>query len=128
MATVAALLAGCSGADLRELGRDTEKALRDVGDALDELVGKAEGPLRAAADRAVDAAEEARAAAREFEENPTTETRQALERAKRRLDDVANELEGLVDRAPESVRSALERALDALTELRQRIDRELEGS
>ena len=124
----AALLLGCSEADLRELGRDTERALRDVGDALDELAGKAEGPLRAAADRALEAAEEARAASEDFRKNPTTETRQALARAERRLDDVANELEGLVDQAPAGVRSALDRALDALTELRRRIDRELESS
>jgi Sec-independent protein translocase protein TatA len=125
---VAALLAGCSEGDLRQLGRDTEKALRDAGDALEELAGQAEGPLREATDRAMDAAEEARQASEEFRKNPTTETRQALRRSKRRLDGVSRELEGLLDHAPTGVRSALHHALDSLTELRHRIQRELDSS
>jgi ElaB/YqjD/DUF883 family membrane-anchored ribosome-binding protein len=121
-------LAGCTRGDLRELGRETEEALQDAGDALDELVGRAEGPLRDAAEEALDAAAEAREASREFEENPTTETRQALDAAGRRVDDASRELEGLIDRAPEGVRDALQRALDALTEVRQRIQRQLDES
>ena len=120
---VAALLAGCSEGDLRQLGKDTEKALHDAGDALEELAGQAEGPLRA-----TDAAEDARQASEEFERNPTTETRQALRRSKRRLDDVSRELEGLLDDAPAGVQSALHHALDSLTELRHRIQRELDSS
>jgi ElaB/YqjD/DUF883 family membrane-anchored ribosome-binding protein len=128
LATVALTLTGCSEGDLRDLARDTQQALRNAGDALEELAVAAEGPLRETADRALEAAQEARAASEDFRTNPTTETRQALELANRRLDNVSNELEGLVDGAPESVRSALRRALDALTDLRHRIDRELESS
>ena len=75
-----ALLAGCSKADLRELAKDTEAAVKDAGHALDELAGQAEGPLRETASRALDAAREARQASEEFRKNPTTETRQALRR------------------------------------------------
>jgi ElaB/YqjD/DUF883 family membrane-anchored ribosome-binding protein len=128
LATVALTLTGCSEGDLRDLARDTQQALRNAGDALEELAVAAEGPLRETADRALEAAQEARAASEDFRTNPTTETRQALELANRRLENVSNELEGLVDGAPESVRSALRRALDALTDLRHRIDRELESS
>ena len=125
---VAALLVGCSEGDLRELGKDTEQALRDAGDALAELARQAEGPLREAVTRAKDAAEEARQASGEFRKNPTTETRQALRRSKRRLDDVSRELEGLLDHTPEGVQAALRHALDSLTELRHRIQMELDGS
>lgn len=125
---LAALLAGCSERDLRELTRDTEEALRDAGDALGELAGLAEGPLRDSADRALDAAEEARQATDEFRKNPSTETRAALRAAKRRLDDASRELEGLVDQAPEGVRSALRQALESLTALRLRIQRNLDSS
>ena len=128
VSVVAALLAGCSEGDLRELTRDTEEALRDAGDALGELAGQAEGPLRETAERALDAAEEGRQAADEFRKNPSTETRGALRTAKRRLDDASKELEGLLDQAPEGVRSALRQALDSLTELRLRIQRELDSS
>jgi hypothetical protein len=127
LALVAALTA-CSRGDLRELGRETEQALEDAGDALDELVGQAEGPLRDAAEEALDAAAEAREASREFEENPTTETRQALEAASRRVDDAGRELEGLIDQAPDGVRDVVQRALDALTDVRQRIQRQLNES
>ena len=125
---LAALLAGCSERDLRELTGDTEEALRDVGDALGELAGLAEGPLRDAADHALDAAEEARQATDEFRQNPSTETRAALRAAKRRLDDASRELEGLVDQAPEGVRSALRQALESLTALRLRIQGDLDSS
>ena len=78
----------------------------------------------------MDAAAEAREASREFEENPSAETRQALEAAKRRVDDAARELEGLIDQGPAGVRSLVERALDGLREIGRRIDRQLdeEGS
>jgi ElaB/YqjD/DUF883 family membrane-anchored ribosome-binding protein len=121
-------LIGCGRGDLAELGRETEQALENAGDALDELVGQAEGPLRDAAEEALDAAAEAREASREFEENPTNETRQALEAAKRRVDDAGRELEGLIDQAPDGVRDVVQRALDALTDVRQRIERQLEES
>jgi len=127
--TVAAsLLAGCSRGDLRELAKDTEAAVKDAGAALDDLVAQAQGPLREAASRALDAAQVARQASEEFRKNPTTETRQALRRAKQRLDDVSRELEGLLDNAPEGVQSALHHALDSLTQLRHRLQRELDSS
>ena len=125
---VASLLAGCSRGDLQELAKDTEAAVNDAGDALQELAGEAQGSVQDAANRARDAAEEARQATEEFRKNPTTETRQALRNAKQRLDDVSRELEGLLDNAPEGVQSALHHALDSLTELRHRIQRELDSS
>jgi ElaB/YqjD/DUF883 family membrane-anchored ribosome-binding protein len=128
VAIVASLLAGCSRGDLRELAKDTEAAVKDAGDALLDLAGEAQVPLQDAANRARDAAEEARQASEEFRKNPTTETRQALRSAKQRLDDVSRELEGLLDNAPEGVRSALHHALDSLTELRHQIQRELDSS
>jgi ElaB/YqjD/DUF883 family membrane-anchored ribosome-binding protein len=124
----ASLLTGCSRGDLHELAKDTEAAVKDAGDALQHLAGEAQGPLQDAANRARDAAEEARQATEEFRKNPTTESRQALRSAKQRLDDVSRELEGLLDNAPEGVRSALQRALDSLTELRHQIQRELDSS
>ena len=128
LALVVLTSVGCSRSDVRELGREAEEAVRDAGDALNDLVGQAEGPLREAAQDALDAADEARDASREFAENPTTETRQALEAARRRVDDAGKELEGLVERAPAGVRDVVQRALDALTEVRNRIERQLEGS
>jgi F0F1-type ATP synthase membrane subunit b/b' len=126
LALCSALLLSCTEADLRELGRETEEALNEAGDALDELAGQTEGPLRGAAEEALDAADEARDASREFEENPTTETRQALEAAGRRVDDASAELEAEIDQAPEPVRDLLQRALDALTDVRQTVQRQLD--
>ena len=128
VAVTAALFVGCSEGDLRDLAKETEQALEDAGQALEDLADRAEGPIRETADRARDAAEEARQASDEFRENPTTETRQALRGSERRLDDVSRELEGLIDQAPEGVRSAVRRALDSLTELRRRIEHQLESS
>ncbi len=128
VSVVTALFAGCSEGDLNDLARDTEQALQNAGEVLEDLADRAEGPVREAADRAREAAEEARQASDEFRENPTTETRQALRSSKRRLDDVSRELEGLIDQAPQGVRSALRQALDSLTELRRRIQNQLESS
>ena len=128
VAFAAALLAGCSEGDLNDLARNTEQALQDAGEALEDLAERAEGPIREAADRAREAAEEAREASDEFRENPTAETRQALSSSKRHLDDVSRELEGLIDQAPQGVRSTLRQALDSLTELRKRIQNQLESS
>ena len=127
IALVAALFAGCSQGDLKELGRDTREAVQDAGDALQDLADQARGPLRQAVDDAMQAAADAREASREFERNPSKETRQALEDAKNGLDAAGKELEGLVDKAPAGVKDALQRALDALTELRKRIQRELDS-
>ena len=128
VAVAAALFVGCSEGDLRDLAKDTEQALKDAGQALEDLVGRAEGPIRQAAERAREAADEARQAADDFRESPSTETRQALRGSERRLDDASRELEGLIDQAPQGVRSAVRRALDSLTELRRRIERQLEAS
>ena len=124
--TASALLFGCSKADLRELRDETEEALHDAGDALSELAGQAEGPIHDSAEQALDVADEARDASREFAENPTTESRQALEAAGRHVDDVQRELEGLVDRAPGGVKDLVQRALDALSDVRRKIDRQLD--
>ncbi len=125
---VAVIFVGCSEGDLRDLADETEQALQDAGEALADLADRAEGPIREAADGAREAAEEARGASEEFRENPTTETRQALRSSKRRLDDVSRELEGLIDQAPQGVRSVLRQALDSLTELRRRIQSQLGSS
>jgi hypothetical protein len=120
------LLVGCSERDLRQMRRDVERALDDAGVALEHLADEAEGPLRDAAEEALEAAADAREASRAFEEDPSAETRRALAAAKRRVDDAARELDGLVDSAPESVRSLVGRALDGLREIGRRIDRQLD--
>ena len=124
----ASLLVGCSKADLRELGRETEEALRDAGDALDELAGKAEGPIRDAAEHALDAADEARDASRAFADHPTAETRQALETAADHVEDAKRELTGLVYRAPEPVKDLVQRVIETLTDVGRRIERQLDES
>jgi ElaB/YqjD/DUF883 family membrane-anchored ribosome-binding protein len=128
VAVVAALSAGCSEGDLRDLARETEQAFQEVGDDLEDLAARAEGPIRETADRARETADEARQASEEFRENPTTETRQALHSSKQRLDEASRELEALIDQAPQGVRSTIRQALDSLTELRRRIERQLESS
>ena len=113
-----AFLSGC----FAESGLKDE--FQDVTRAIDDLVNELEdeGPVREAADRARDTVDEAEAALEDFRETPSAETRQALSDAKRRLDDSAGALDRFVDQAPEGLREVL----DALTELRNTIDRELE--
>ena len=119
------LLAGCGRGDLQDLAKDAETALRDAGQELDQLADQAKGPVRDAVQGAMDAAADARRAAERFKENPTTETRQALREAETKLDDAMASLRCALDGVPEGVRSAFEDALNALTDLRQRIEREL---
>ena len=111
------LLSAC----LSESGLKDE--FRDAASAIDDLVAELEdeGPVREAANRAKDTVDDAETALDDFRENPSAETRQALEDATRRLDDAAGVLDRLVD-APDAIREVL----DALTELRNSIDRELE--
>ncbi len=61
-----------------------------------------------------------------YRENPSAETRQALEDAERRMSDAREELEGLVDSAPEPIRDAIRTVIDRLTDLRDDVARELE--
>jgi outer membrane protein TolC len=61
-----------------------------------------------------------------YRENPNAETRQALEDAERRMSDAREELEGLVDSAPEPIRDAIRTVIDRLANLRDNIARELE--
>jgi ABC-type transporter Mla subunit MlaD len=117
-ASAIVLLSGC----FAESGLQDE--FRDATQALDQLVDEIEneGPVREAAERAQEAVDEAEAALEDFREDPSAETRQALEQAKQRLDDAAAELERVTDQAPDALRAVL----DALTELRNNIERELE--
>jgi uncharacterized phage infection (PIP) family protein YhgE len=112
------LLSACfAESGLKDEFRDATRAIDDLVDELED-----EGPVREAAERARDTVDEAEAALEDFREDPSTETRQALEDAKRRLDDSAGALDRLVDQAPDAIREVL----DGLTELRSTIDRELE--
>jgi ElaB/YqjD/DUF883 family membrane-anchored ribosome-binding protein len=122
------LLVGCGRGDLQDLAKDAETALRDAGQELDQLASQARGPLREAADGAMEAAADAREAAERFKANPTTETRQSLREAEKHLDDAMASLREALDDVPQGVRSAFEDALQALTDLRKRIEGELAGS
>jgi hypothetical protein len=116
------LLSACfAESGLKDEFRDATRAIDDLVDELED-----EGPVREAADRARDTVDEAEAALEDFRENPSAETRQALADAERRLDDAVDDLERSLDDLPEGVRSAFEDALDALTDLRRQIRRELE--
>jgi ABC-type transporter Mla subunit MlaD len=119
----AALVSGC----FAESGLRDE--IRGATDALDRLIDEV-GDLpevRAAVDRAMEAADEAQAALEAFREDPSAETRQALEDAARRLEDARDRLDGLLEGVPEAVREGLRRLIDALTDLRREIEREFEG-
>jgi uncharacterized phage infection (PIP) family protein YhgE len=112
------LLSACfAESGLKDEFRDATRAIDDLVDELED-----EGPVREAAERARDTVDEAEAALEDFREDPSTETRQALEDAERRLNDSAGALDRLVDQAPDAIREVL----DGLTELRSTIDRELE--
>lgn len=101
---------------------------RDATNAIDDLVEATgdEGPIREAVARVRDTVDEADAALEAYRENPSDETRQALEDAERRMSDARAELEGLVDSAPEPVRDAIGTVIDRLANLRDDIARELE--
>jgi uncharacterized membrane protein YccC len=117
-----ALLPACtSESGLTDEFQDATKAIDDLVEAIGD-----EGPVREAVARVRDTVDEADAALEAYRENPSDETRQALEDAERRMSDARAELEGLVDSAPEPVREAIQTVIDRLANLRDDIARELE--
>jgi phage shock protein A len=116
------LLSACfSESGLTDEFRDASRAIDDVIDAIED-----EGPVREAVERVRDTVDEAEAALDAYRENPNAETRQALEDAERGMSDAREELEGLVDSAPEPIRDAIQTVIDRLANLREDIERELE--
>ena len=121
VALFAALVSGCfAESGLRDEFREATRALDDLVEQIDDE------PIREAADRARDTVDEAQAALEAFREDPSAETRQALEDAERRLNDSRDSLERLIERAPEQVRGALGEVVDALERIRREIRQELE--
>jgi ABC-type transporter Mla subunit MlaD len=121
VALFAALVSGCfAESGLRDEFREATRALDDLVEQIDDE------PIREAADRARDTVDEAQAALEAFREDPSAETRQALEDAERRLNDSRDTLERLIERAPEQVRGALGEVVDALERIRREIRQELE--
>ena len=106
-----------------------EDEFREATRALDRLVEDLsdEGPIREAADRARGTVDEAEAALEDFRENPTDETRRALQDAERRLNDARDLLTRLLEDAPDAVRESLGEVVDALEGIRREIRRELEA-
>jgi uncharacterized membrane protein YccC len=116
------LLAACfSESGLTDEFRDATNAIDDLVDAIED-----EGPVREAVARVRDTVDEADAALEAYRDNPNAETRQALEDAERRMSDAREELEGLVDNAPEPIRDAIRTVIDRLANLRDDVARELE--
>jgi hypothetical protein len=116
------LLSACfSESGLTDEFRDATNAIDDLVDAIGD-----EGPVREAVARVRDTVDEADAALEAYRENPSAETRQALEDAERRMNDAREELEGLVDSAPEPIRDAIRAVVDRLGNLSEDIERELE--
>jgi hypothetical protein len=116
------LLSACfSESGLTDEFRDATRAIDDLVEAIED-----EGPVREAVARVRDTVDEAEAALEAYRENPNAETRQALEDAERRMSDASEELEGLVDSAPEGIRDAIRTVIDRLANLREDIERELE--
>jgi hypothetical protein len=101
---------------------------RDATNAIDDLVAaiEDEGPVREAVARVRDTVDEAEAALEAYRDNPNAETRRALEDAEQRMSDAREELEGLVDSAPEGIRDAIRTVIDRLANLRDDVARELE--
>jgi ABC-type transporter Mla subunit MlaD len=121
VALFAALASGCfAESGLRDEFREATRALDDLVEQIDDE------RIREAADRARDTVDEAQAALEAFREDPSAETRQALEDAERRLNDSRDTLERLIERAPEQVRGALGEVVDALERIRREIRQELE--
>jgi ABC-type transporter Mla subunit MlaD len=121
VALFAALASGCfAESGLRDEFREATRALDDLVEQIDDE------RIREAADRARDTVDEAQAALEAFREDPSAETRQALEDAERRLNDSRDALERLIERAPEQVRGALGEVVDALERIRREIRQELE--
>jgi hypothetical protein len=116
------LLSACfSESGLTDEFQDATNAIDDLVDAIAD-----EGPVRDAVARVRDTVDEADAALEAYRENPNAETRQALEDAEQRMSDAQEELEGLVDSAPEPVRDAIRTVIDRLANLRDDVARELE--
>lgn len=116
------LLTACfSESGLTDEFRDATNAIDDLVEAIGD-----EGPVREAVARVRDTVDEADAALEAYRENPNAETRQALEDAEQRMSDAREELEGLVDSAPEPVQDAIRTVIDRLANLRDDISRELE--
>jgi ABC-type transporter Mla subunit MlaD len=122
LVALAVLLSAClSESGLRDEVREATDALDRVVDELGDLP-----EVRAAAERASDTADEAQAALEAFREDPTAETRQALEDSARRLEDARDQLDGLLAGVPDAVRGGLRDLIDALTDARREIESELE--
>jgi hypothetical protein len=119
---LSALLAACFSES--GLGDEAREATRAIDTLIDEIEG--EGPIREAADRARDAVEEAEAALEAYRENPTAETRRALQDADRRLRDAKDLLSRALEDAPEAVRESLREVVDALERIRREIRENLE--
>jgi hypothetical protein len=116
------LLCACfSESGLTDEFQDATNAIDDLVEAIED-----EGPVREAVARVRDTVDEADAALQAYRENPSDETRQALEDAERRMSDARAELEGLVDSAPEPIRDAIQAVIDRLSNLRDDVARELE--
>ena len=116
------LLSGCfSESGLTDEFGDATRAVDDLVEAIED-----EGPVREAVARVRDTVDEAEVALEAYRENPNAETRQALEDAEGRMSDARDELEGLVDSAPEGIRDAIRTVIDRLANLREDIERELE--
>ena len=116
------LLSACfSESGLTDEFQDATNAIDDLVEAIGD-----EGPVREAVARVRDTVDEADAALEAYRENPSAETRQALEDAERRMNDAREELEGLVDSAPEPIRDAIQTVIDRLANLRDDVARELE--
>jgi ElaB/YqjD/DUF883 family membrane-anchored ribosome-binding protein len=122
IALSAALVSGCfAESGLRDEFREATRSLDTL---IDEISGG--GPIREAADRAKDTVDEAQRALEAYRENPSAETRQALESAERRLNDARGTLDRLLERAPETIRETLGRVVDALERVRREIRQDLE--
>jgi hypothetical protein len=122
IALSAALVSGCfAESGLRDEFREATRSLDNLIQELDD-----QDPIREAADRARDTVDEAQRALEAYRDNPSAETRQALEHAERRMNETRSVLSRLLERAPEALRRALGEVVDALEGVRKEIRRELE--
>ncbi|MDQ4108619.1 MAG: hypothetical protein M3138_07435 [Actinomycetota bacterium] len=122
IALSATVVSGCfAESGLRDEFREATRSLDDLIQELDD-----QEPIREAADRARDTVDEAQRALEAYRDNPSAETRQALENAERRMNETRSVLSRLLERAPEGLRSALGEVVDALERVRSEIRRELE--
>jgi len=118
----AAFMFGCfAESGLRDEFREATRSLDNLIEEVDD-----QDPIREAADRARDTVDEAQGALEAYRDNPSAETRQALENAERRIDETRSVLSRLLERAPEGLRRALGEVVDALEGIRKEIRRELE--